>query len=394
MLSSVKRTKLGRNRERSKQGLPFWGEKLSTWVVNKVLPPIKVLYSREPFFEYTMLSFESDYTEGAHESIIRRLAQTNLEQTPGYGLDPYSESAKEKIKQTFGIPDADVFFLVGGTQTNSTVIASMLRDYEGVIAVRTGHIGVHESGAVEYTGHKVLTLPDHDGKMDAGELEDYLKAFYADGTYEHMVIPGMVYISFPTEFGTIYSKAELEAIHAVCQSYSMPLFIDGARLGYGLMSEANDIDVKELPKLCDVFYAGGTKVGALFGEAVVFPKGNAPAHFFTTIKQHGALMAKGRMLGLQFDTLFTDGLYFKIARHADEMASMLKGIFLEKGYEIFIDSPTNQQFFVMTRDRAAELHSKVRFEDWCPVDENRIAVRFVTSWATPLENVLALRKIL
>ena len=341
-----------------------------------------------------MLSFESDYTEGAHESIIRRLTQTNLEQTPGYGNDPYSESAKERIRQTFGIPGADVYFLVGGTQTNSTVIASMLRDYEGVIAVKTGHIGVHESGAVEYTGHKVLTLPDHDGKMDAGELEDYLKAFYADGTYEHMVIPGMVYISLPTEYGTIYSKAELEAIYSVCQSYSIPLFIDGARLGYGLMSEANDIDVRELPKLCDVFYVGGTKVGALFGEAVVFPEGNAPAHFFTTIKQHGALMAKGRMLGLQFDTLFTDGLYFKIARHADEMASRLKGIFLEKGYEIFIASPTNQQFFVMTRERAAELHTKVRFEDWCPVDEERIAVRFVTSWATAEDNVNALRGIL
>lgn len=340
-----------------------------------------------------MLSFESDYTEGAHPAIISRLSETNLEQTPGYGLDKYSESAKEKIKEAFALEGADVFFLVGGTQTNSTVIASMLRDYEGVIAVGTGHIGVHESGAVEYTGHKVLTLKDHEGKMDAGELEAYLKAFYADGTYEHMVIPGMVYISFPTEFGTIYSKEEMKAIHSVCQRYSIPLFVDGARLGYGLMSEANDIDVKEFASLCDVFYIGGTKVGALFGEAVVFC-GGAPAHFFTTIKQHGALMAKGRLLGLQFDTLFTDRLYFKIARHADEMASRLKGIFLEKGYETFIDSPTNQQFFIMTRRRAAELHGKVRFEDWCPVDKDRIAVRFVTSWATPIGNVLALGDIL
>ena len=341
-----------------------------------------------------MLSFESDYTEGAHEGILRRLMETNLEQTPGYGLDKYSESAKEKIRQTFGIPQADVFFLVGGTQTNSTVIASMLRDYEGVVAVETGHIGVHESGAVEFTGHKVLTLPPHEGKMSAEDLRAYLRAFYADGTYEHMVIPGMVYISFPTEFGTIYSKAELTALHEVCHEYSIPLFIDGARLGYGLMSEANDIDPKELPGLCDVFYVGGTKVGALFGEAVVFTHGNAPAHFFTTIKQHGALMAKGRMLGLQFDTLFTDGLYFNIARHADRMASLLKGIFLGKGYETFIDSPTNQQFFVMSRKRAEELHTKVRFEDRCPVDENRIAVRFVTSWATPEENVLALKEII
>ncbi|MBR5175520.1 MAG: low specificity L-threonine aldolase [Bacteroidales bacterium] len=340
-----------------------------------------------------MLSFESDYTEGAHESIIRRLVETNLEQTPGYGLDHYCESAKLKIKDAFGVPEADVFFLIGGTQTNSTVIASLLREYQGVVAVGTGHIGVHESGAVEYTGHKVLTLPDHGGKMDAVELEAYLEAFYADGTFEHMVIPGMVYISFPTEFGTIYSKAELWAIHAVCRKYSIPLFIDGARLGYGLMSDSNDIDIKEFASLCDVFYVGGTKVGALFGEAVVFTHG-APDHFFTTIKQHGALMAKGRMLGLQFDTLFTDGLYFRIARHADEMASILKGIFLEKGFETFIDSPTNQQFFVMTRDRAAELHGKVRFEDWCPVDEERIAVRFVTSWATTEGNVLALRDII
>ena len=341
-----------------------------------------------------MLSFESDYTEGAHGNILRRLMETNLEQTPGYGLDKYCESAKEKIRDAFGIPEADVFFFVGGTQTNSTVIASMLRDYEGVVAVQTGHISVHESGAVEYTGHKVLPLPPHQGKMFAEDLKSYLDAFYADGTYEHMVIPGMVYISFPTELGTIYSKAELTALHEVCKEYSLPLFIDGARLGYGLMSDANDIDPKELPGLCDVFYVGGTKVGALFGEAVVFTHGNTPAHFFTTIKQHGALMAKGRLLGLQFDTLFTDGLYFEIARHADRMASLLKGIFLEKGYETFIDSPTNQQFFVMTREKAAELHTKVRFEDWCPVDENRIAVRFVTSWATKEENVLALREII
>ena len=341
-----------------------------------------------------MLSFESDYTEGAHPAILRRLSETNLEQTPGYGLDKYSDSAKEKIRRAFGVPEAEVFLLVGGTQTNSTVIASMLREYEGVVAVETGHISVHESGAVEYTGHKVLTLPPHGGKMEAGDLRRFLEAFYSDGTYEHMVIPGMVYISFPTELGTIYSKAELSALHEVCKDYSLPLFIDGARLGYGLMSNANDVGIKDLPGLCDVFYVGGTKVGALFGEAVVFPRGNAPAHFFTTIKQHGALMAKGRMLGLQFETLFTDGLYFEIARHADEMASLLKGIFIQKGYGTFIDSPTNQQFFVMSRARAAELHDKVRFEDWCPVDEDRIAVRFVTSWATREESVLALRDII
>ena len=341
-----------------------------------------------------MLSFESDYTEGAHVSILRRLMDTNLEQTPGYGLDRYCESAKEKIREAFGIPEAEIFFLSGGTQTNSTVISAMLRDYEGVLAVRTGHIGVHESGAVEFTGHKVLTLPEHGGKMSAEDLEQYMEAFYADETHDHMVFPGMVYISFPTELGTIYSKAELAAIHSVCKRYSMPLFIDGARLGYGLMSDDCDIAVKELPGLCDVFYVGGTKVGALFGEAVVFPRGGAPAHFFTTVKQHGALMAKGRILGLQFDTLFTDGLYFEIAAHADRMASLLKGIFKEKGYETYIDSPTNQQFFKMTREKAAELHSKVRFEDWCPVEDGKMAVRFVTSWATAEENVLKLKELI
>lgn len=341
-----------------------------------------------------MISFESDYTEGAHPEILRRLVETNLEQTPGYGLDKYSDSAKEKIRQAFGAPDAQVFLLVSGTQTNSTVIASMLRDYEGVVAVDTGHISVHESGAVEYTGHKVLTLPPHEGKMSASDLEAYLQAFHAEETKDHMVFPGMVYISFPTELGTIYTKAELEDLYSVCRKYSLPLFIDGARLGYGLMSGSNDVAIQDLPRLCDVFYVGGTKVGALFGEAVVFTHGNAPAHFFTTVKQHGALMAKGRMLGLQFDTLFTDGLYFKMARHADEMAFLLRDIFLEKGYETYIDSPTNQQFFVMTKERAAQLHGKVRFEDWCPAGNGRIAVRFVTSWATPEENVLALKEII
>ena len=339
-----------------------------------------------------MLSFESDYTEGAHPSIISRLEETNFEQTPGYGNDHYSESAKSRIKEAFGVPDADVFFLVGGTQTNSTVIASLLREYEGVIAVRTGHIGVHERGAVEYTGHKVLTLPDHEGKMDAGELKAYLEAFYADGTFEHMVIPGMVYISFPTEFGTIYSKAELEAIHSVCQEYSIPLFIDGARLGYGLMSDRNDIGIKEFASLCDVFYVGGTKVGALFGEAVVFTCG-APAHFFTTIKQHGALMAKGRLLGLQFDTLFTDGRYFQIARHADEMARLLKGIFIEKGYEIFIDSPTNQQLMIMNEEQMETLGRKVLFDRWGIYDEKHTIVRLATSWSTSEEDLEVLREI-
>jgi len=341
-----------------------------------------------------MISFESDYIEGACPEILDRLVKTNLEQTPGYGLDPFCESAKAKIREAFALPDADVFFLVGGTQTNSTVIAAMLQGYQGAVAAETGHIEAHESGAVEATGHKVLTIPSHGGKIDASELEAYLAAFFEDGSHDHMVFPGMVYISLPTEYGTLYSKAELESIHGVCKKNEIPLFIDGARLGYGLMSDQCDIRPEDLGNLCDVFYVGGTKVGALFGEAVVFPHHNAPAHFFTTIKQHGALLAKGRLLGIQFDTLFTDGLYFKVARHADELAVMLKDIFLRKGYPLFLDSPTNQQFFVMEKSKVAALMEKVRFEVWGPVDETHVSVRFVTSWATPKENVLALEDIL
>ncbi len=341
-----------------------------------------------------MISFECDYTEGAHEKILERLAETNLEQTPGYGQDHYCESAKARIKAAFGAPHADIYFLVGGTQANSTVISAMLREYEGVIAAPSGHISVHESGAVEFTGHKVLTLPGRDGKITAEDLTAYLKAFYADETYEHQVIPGMVYISFPTELGTLYSKAELEAIHDVTSRYGLPLFIDGARLGYGLASPECDLDARDIPHLCEVFYIGGTKVGALFGEAVVFPRNNAPDHFFTSVKQHGALLAKGRLLGLQFETLFTDNLYFDISAHAVRMAMLLKSIFIEKGYGLYIDSPTNQQFFVMSRERIAALMEKVRFEVWGPAGGDNCAVRFVTSWATKESDVLSLRDIL
>lgn len=341
-----------------------------------------------------MVSFECDYTEGAHEQIIRRLVETNMEQTPGYGNDPYTASAKEKIRAAIGKPDAEVFFLVGGTQTNSTVIASMLNDYEGVVSVVSGHINAHEAGAVEYTGHKVLTVPSHEGKMTAEDLRNYLEGFYREGSYDHMVFPGMAYISFPTEYGTIYSRQELTDIHDVCRSFDIPLFIDGARLGYGLMSHECDVTIQELADLCEVFYIGGTKVGALFGEAVIFPEGGAPKHFFTSIKTHGALLAKGRMLGLQFDTLFTDGLYFKIAGHAIEMADLIKEVFTEKGYRFFKDSPTNQQFIIMPDTKVEELRSKVRFEFWEKYDEQNSVVRFCSSWATLRENVLMLKEIL
>lgn len=341
-----------------------------------------------------MISFESDYTEGAHENILRRLVETNLEQTPGYSFDKYTESAKNKIRERFNCKDADVFFLVGGTQTNATVIASVLRNYEGVIAVNTGHIDVHESGAVEYTGHKVLSLPSHNGKMDKDELETYIHRFYSDESHEHMIFPGMVYISFPTELGTIYSKKELSDIHGICQKYSIPLFIDGARLGYGLMSKENDIAIEEFASLCDIFYIGGTKVGALFGEAVVFNNHSAPKHFFTSIKQHGALLAKGRILGLQFDTLFTDDLYFKISANAIELADRLKEVFVKKGYSLSTDSPTNQQFIVMPDDKIEELRQKVRFEVWGPAGDKSSIVRFVTSWATKAEYIEKLEEYL
>lgn len=341
-----------------------------------------------------MLSFTCDYAEGAHPLILKSLTDSNLEQLPGYGSDVYCQRAKEKIRQACACPDADIHFLVGGTQTNATVIASLLRNYEGVVAAKTGHIGVHEAGAVEYTGHKVLPVPEHQGKIDPEELRSYLATFFSDANHEHMVFPGMVYISFPTEYGTIYSRAELSAIHGICREYRIPLFIDGARLGYGLESLQSDLDLPAQASLCDVFYIGGTKVGALCGEAVVFPRGNAPAHFMTTVKQHGALLAKGRLLGIQFDVLFTDGLYLKIARHAIEMAEQLKGILREKGIPFFLESPTNQQFVILSDTDVKRLSSQVGFDFWEKYDAHHTVVRFATSWATPEENLRRLREIL
>ena len=341
-----------------------------------------------------MISFTCDYNEGAHPAILERLVATNFIQQPGYGTDSFTASAKARIREAVGCPQAEVFLLTGGTQTNSTVIATMLRDYQGVVAAQTGHIAVHEAGAVEYTGHKVLTLPQREGKMSAQDLKNYLKGYYADGSYDHMVFPGMVYISFPTEYGTLYSKKELTDIYAVCQEYSLPLFVDGARLGYGLMSPACDITIQDLARLCDVFTIGGTKVGALCGEAVVFPSGKAPEHFFTMVKQHGALVAKGRLLGVQFDTLFTDGLYFKIAQGAIDLAMQLKKLFLDKGYELFLDSPTNQQFIILTPAAAKALEGKVAYEVWETLPDGRKVVRFATSWATTPEQVSQLSALL
>lgn len=336
-----------------------------------------------------MISFESDYNNGCHEAILQRLTETNDERATGYGLDDFCTTAKVKIRLACNKPDADVFFLVGGTQTNATVIDAMLRSYQGVLTVETGHINVHESGAIEFGGHKVLALPTHDGKMDAAELDQWLHDFYADIAYEHMVFPGIVYITFATEMGTIYSLAELQAISSVCKRYELPLFIDGARLGYGLMAEGCDVTLEQLADLCDVFYLGGTKCGALCGEAVVFTHHNAPAHFFTIIKQHGALLAKGRLLGIQFDVLMQDNLYFKISRHAVEQAIRLRDAFIAKGYKMYSNSPTNQQFVLLDKNTIERLEKDFVFEQWFPVGD-LMNCRFVTSWATRPEDVDAL----
>jgi len=341
-----------------------------------------------------MLIFENDYARGAHEKIMERLLVTNREATTGYGTDDYCKLAKEKIKKVCNCPNAEVFFLVGGTQTNQIVTDTVLHDVEGVVAATTGHVSVHEAGAIEYTGHKVLTLPSVDGKLKAEDLQELMEAFLQDESHEHMVYPGMVYISHPTELGTLYSKAELEQIRKVCDRYKLPLYLDGARLAYGLMSYETDVTMEDIAKICDIFYIGGTKVGALFGEAVVFTKNNVPKHFFTSIKQHGALLAKGRLLGLQFDTLFTDDLYYEIGRHAIDYAEKMKAFFTEKGYEFYMDSHTNQQFILLENEKMNALKKQAQFTVWGPYDENKTIVRFVTDWATTDEDLEKLREIL
>ncbi len=341
-----------------------------------------------------MLYFENDYSEGAHKKILQRLTETNMEHLSGYGADPYCSSAKDKIRSACQCPDADIYFLSGGTQTNQIVICSMLRQYEGVLSASTGHIGVHEAGAIEYTGHKVLELPQKDGKITASALSCYLENFYGDTNHEHMVFPGMVYISHPTEYGTLYSKEELESVSQVCREYHIPLYMDGARLITGLACPENDLTLPDIARLCDVFYIGGTKAGALCGEAVVFTKQNTPAHFMTTVKQHGALLAKGRLLGIQFDTLFTDQLYQEIGKAAIETASILKKGFQEKGYQLYNDSPTNQIFVILDDEKMEKLKKNVVFSFWEKPDNTHTIVRFATSWATKKDEIKQLLSLL
>ena len=342
----------------------------------------------------TKLCFASDYMKGAHPAVLARLVETNMDATPGYGLDPYCEEAKRLIRQACACPGARGEFLVGGTQTNATVIDALLRPYQGVVAAQTGHIVTHEAGAIEAGGHKVLPLPQHAGKLDAQEVRTYLADYAADENHEHMVMPGMVYISHPTEYGTLYTKAELQELRAVCDEYGIPLYLDGARLAYALACPRNDVTLADLARLCDVFYIGGTKCGALFGEAVVIPKADLLPCFFTLIKQHGALLAKGRLLGLQFGALFTDGLYEKIGAPAIRAADTLRDVLVQKGYTLCFGSPTNQVFCVMENTKLQELGCHVEYSFWEKADEAHTVIRFATDWATTEEDIEALSALL
>ena len=334
-----------------------------------------------------MIRFNSDYTEGCHTAILEKLVETNMEQTAGYGEDEYCGQARELIRKACGDERVDVHFLVGGTQTNVTVISAALKHYQGVITAKTGHINVHETGALEACGHKCLCIETPDGKLTAEQIAAYTDAHFADESFEHMVQPKMVYISNPTEIGTIYKKAELEAIYQVCKKRGLYLFMDGARLGYGLMCKENDLTLSDITANTDVFYIGGTKVGALFGEAVVIRNEELKKDFRYNIKQRGGMLAKGRLLGIQFDTLFTGNLYLEISKNAIETAAKLKAALKEKGYEFFINSPTNQIFVILENKKMEELGEKVKFSFWEKYDDSHTVVRFATSWATKMEDI-------
>ena len=335
-------------------------------------------------------SFASDYMEGAHPAVLKRLGEINFRKHPGYGTDDLCAAAREKIRAACDSPDAAVYFLVGGTQTNAAVIGSLLHPWQGVLAAESGHIAGHEAGAVEAGGHKILTLPQTRGKLSAETIRSYCKTWRGDENREHTVMPGMVYLSQPTEFGTLYSLEELSAISGVCRDNRMPLYVDGARLAYALACPENDVTLPDLARLCDVFYIGGTKCGALFGEALVVPEPSLLPHFFTVMKQRGALLAKGFLLGAQFDALFTDGLYRDLARPAIAAAERLRGALTKAGYRLWVDSPTNQVFVILENDEMKRLSEKASFTFWEPYDETHTVVRFVTSWATREEDVDAL----
>ena len=329
-----------------------------------------------------MIYFDSDYMVGAHPTVLERLVATNALHTVGYGRDQFTADAKNIILEACGLSHGDVFLLEGGTQANAVVIDRLLDHNDGVIATDTAHINVHEAGAIESNGHKILTLPNHDGKLSAEDIKNYIADFYRDDTHHYMVRPGMVYVSYPTELGTIYSRKELEDIQSVCREYDIPLYLDGARMAYGLAAPEADMSLKDIASICDVFYIGGTKCGALFGEAVVTKRPELLPRFVSLIKLHGATLAKGRLLGVQFATLFTDGLYEKIGKHAVDMAMKLKDGFRAKGYPLYIDSPTNQQCFILPNEKIDSLRAIASFELWGPRGNSHTPVRFVTDWAT------------
>ena len=340
------------------------------------------------------LNFASDYLEGAHPAILDALVRTNLEQTPGYGTDAHCKAAREAIRAACTCPLAEVHFIVGGTQANALLVSTLLAPFEGVIAADTGHIATHEAGAIEAGGHKVLCLPHHQGKIDAAQVDACAARFWDDGNREHMVAPGMVYLSQPTEYGTLYTLAELEAMRAACDCYGMRLYVDGARLAYGLASPTNDVTLPDLARLCDAFYIGGTKCGALIGEAVVFPKPRTIPHFFTLTKQHGALLAKGRVLGIQFEQLFSHDLYTKVGRHALEQAQRITDALVARGYRLYIQTPTNQIFPVLSEEQYERLSTFVEMSFWERLENGDTVVRIATSWATKPEDVDALIALL
>ena len=337
-----------------------------------------------------MFYFNNDYSEGCHEKVLEALVKTNLEQTPGYGEDRHCACAAAKIRKLCGREDLAVHFLVGGTQANLTVIAAALRPHQGALGAATAHINVHETGAVEATGHKVLWVPSDDGKVTAAQVAETVEAHWADASFEHTVQPKLVYISNPTELGTLYTLSELEALSAVCREKGLYLFLDGARLGYGLAAKGNDVTMEDLARLCDVFYIGGTKVGALFGEAVVISNKALAQDFRYLIKQRGGMLAKGRLLGVQFDALMEDGLYFEIAKKADAMADQIRASLRKGGYPLAVEGITNQIFPILPDKVLAELEKKYVF---CPngrIDETHSSIRICTSWATTQEAVDAL----
>lgn len=341
-----------------------------------------------------MLHFENDYNEGVHPELLQALIETNEEHLAGYGGDIYTERAAEKIRQACVCPNAQIQFLTGGTQINQVVISSLLKSYEGVIAAETGHVATHEAGAIEFSRHKVLSLSHYEGKLKAEVVSQYLTDFYTDGNHEHMVFPGMVYISHPTEYGTLYSYQELMELATICRSYDIPLFMDGARLGYALGSDQSDLSLEAIAELCDVFYIGGTKLGALAGEALVFTRQNMPKHFTVIVKQHGALVAKGRLFGVQFDRFFTDNLYEKIGRQAIGYANQLKTILKAKCYRFYIDSPTNQQFLIIPNKQLEILGQSVAYSFWEKYDDNHTVIRLATSWSTTQDDIDSLAQVL